>query len=434
MIFSRNSTSWGSFSYDPKEDTLRVKTSRPRIRITSGSPTSSPSASRPGAVALEWEELAIPLTITVENAPQLWVEGMRRELRGMKGFTSFNFRTAAEYCLGAKVNLAEALVWAQKAVTAPFIGEENFHSLMTLSRAQAANGARPTRKDHDRAVDHATANPLEIHMIGRQLLTDGKKEEALQIFEANAKHFPNQWPVHVGLMRGYSAMGNLKEALDEAKLALPQAPDEPNRAWLQEGDSDRWRRAKASTNLRVRLSRSACGATPRRRSLRSLDPRLSAAVSTQVNSGIKSPDSRRLRPETCPPSEAFPGTGDAQSAPQMREHIRVMLAGPGHLRFFIQPAIAILLGVLDGRRHERLGGPRYGIKVIIVPLVVALTASVVFQRLVRTRIGLGYVVLYAAIFVAIPYFVAQSLTFWLARRWRRRRRPPGSGVRAPQGM
>jgi hypothetical protein len=235
VIFSKNSSSWGSFSYDPKEDQLRVK-SRPQkapyrewltYEFTDREPTRA-------VVMLEWEELSVPLTIAVDNAPQLWVESFRRELRGMKGFTSFNWKTAADYCLTNKVNLTEALAWAQKAVSGQFIGQENFQNLMTLSRALAANG-KPGESDkmRERAIAHATANALEVHMVGRQLLTDGKKQEALQVFEANAKRFPNQWPVHVGLMRGYAANGKLKEALEEAKLALPQAPDDLNRNSLQ---------------------------------------------------------------------------------------------------------------------------------------------------------------------------------------------------------
>ena len=68
--------------------------------------------------------------------------------------------------------------------------------------------------------------------------------QALSIFQTNAKRYPNQWPVHVGLMRGYAAVGDAKKALEEARLALPQAPDEPNKksiadaiAKLEKGDT-----------------------------------------------------------------------------------------------------------------------------------------------------------------------------------------------------
>jgi hypothetical protein len=235
VIFSRNSTSWGSFSYDAKEDVLRVKTRAQKAPyrewLSYEFNVREPARAE---VDLEWEELRIPLTVTVDDAPNLWVESLRRELRGNKGFTFESWRAAADYCVSSKVNLAEALNWAQKAVTAPFIGQENFATLMMLSRAQAANGrAADADKTRERAVAHATASPLMVHMVGRALLGDGRKQEAMQVFAANAKRYPNQWPVHVGLMRGYSALGKLKEALGEAKLALPQAPDDPNRASLK---------------------------------------------------------------------------------------------------------------------------------------------------------------------------------------------------------
>ena len=66
-------------------------------------------------------------------------------------------------------------------------------------------------------------------------MAQGKKEEALKVFELNAKRHPNQWPVHVGLARGYSAVGRYKDALKHAKLALAQAPDDINKKTLADG-------------------------------------------------------------------------------------------------------------------------------------------------------------------------------------------------------
>jgi Flp pilus assembly protein TadD len=37
----------------------------------------------------------------------------------------------------------------------------------------------------------------------------------------------------VGLARGYAALGRTKEALEEAKLAVKQAPDDGNRKSLE---------------------------------------------------------------------------------------------------------------------------------------------------------------------------------------------------------
>jgi thioredoxin-like negative regulator of GroEL len=74
---------------------------------------------------------------------------------------------------------------------------------------------------------------VQIHQAARQLMTAGNKEQAMRVFQFNAKRYPNKWPVHVGLMRGYAAMGDKKKALDEARLALAQAPDEVNKKNLE---------------------------------------------------------------------------------------------------------------------------------------------------------------------------------------------------------
>jgi len=101
---------------------------------------------------------------------------------------------------------------------------------MTLSRLQAANGrAEEAAKTQEKAFKDPSATPLDIHQVGRALLAEGKKQEALKIFQINAQRFPDKWPVHVGLMRGYAAVGDNKRAVDEGRLALKQAPDEANR-------------------------------------------------------------------------------------------------------------------------------------------------------------------------------------------------------------
>src|ERR1700709_223259 len=87
FIFSKNSTSWGSFFYDAQEDALRVKVkpeaSDYREVLTYDFPERRPDTA---TVALKWENLAVPFTITVDNPAQLYVENLRRELRSSAGF------------------------------------------------------------------------------------------------------------------------------------------------------------------------------------------------------------------------------------------------------------------------------------------------------------------------------------------------------------
>jgi hypothetical protein len=231
VIFSKDSHSWGAFSYDPKSDVLRVQ-SKPfkssykewlTYEFTERLPDNA-------TVVMEWEELSVPLKIAVENIPAVYASRMRDELKGTTGFDWHNYQQAADYCLKNKVDYPDALVWATHAVTPADGGDPNFSTLFTLSRAQAANGlSDEAAKTADLALHDPSAKPLDLHQAGRALLAEGKKEEAMKIFQLNAQRFPNQWPVHVGLMRGYAAIGDNSKALAEARVALQQAPDEGNR-------------------------------------------------------------------------------------------------------------------------------------------------------------------------------------------------------------
>lgn len=235
IIFSKNSTSWGSFFYNPAEDALRVKV-KPKKSEYNHWLTYEFTERQPdrATVALKWEYLEVPWTITVENATDLYIESLRRQLRNAPGFNWEGWQEAARFCVQNKVNLKEGLVWAQNAVSLPFIGQENFVTLTTLADLQAANGMTAEGdRTLKKALEHPTAGPLDLHQYGRQLLAQGEKEKALMVFETNAKLHPNAWPVNVGLARGYAAVGRTKDALKYAKLAVQQAPDEANKKNLQ---------------------------------------------------------------------------------------------------------------------------------------------------------------------------------------------------------
>jgi hypothetical protein len=235
VIFSKNSTSWGSFFYNAAEDALRVKV-KPKKSDFNHWLTYEFTERQPdrATVALKWEYLQVPWTITVDNANELYVENLRRQLRNAPGFNWKGWQEAADFCFDNKVNLKEGLVWAQNAVSVPYIGQENFFTLRTLANLQAANGlTAEAEKTFQKAINYPGATPLDLHQYGRQLLAAGEKDKALMVFEANAKLHPSVWPVNVGLARGYAAVGRTQEAIKYAKLAVQQAPDEGNKKNLQ---------------------------------------------------------------------------------------------------------------------------------------------------------------------------------------------------------
>ena len=112
-----------------------------------------------------------------------------------------------------------------------------------------------------------------------------------------------------------------------------------------------------------------------------------------------------------------------------------MAAGPGAFRALVQPAVAIALGVLHGLRDHRAGRLpfllelyqargiralrlREGLRDALLPLSLAALASLVAQYVVRRHVYLAFAIVYAFVFVAIPYFVTRALTNRLVTRYR----------------
>ena len=234
LILSKNSTSWGSFSYDQAEDALRVTVTPEKAPYREWLAYDFIDRQQDKAtLALHWEELRVPITIAVEDGPGLYIDNMRRELRNFAGFRWQSWQTAAQYCLQQNRNLPEALTWADKAISMPGIGQANFATLSTkaqiLDRMSRTTEAEAVMAQ---ALDLPGTQPVEIHQYGRRLLAAGKNKEALAVFQKNAKRFGDAWPVHVGLARGLSAVGDYKTALKHAEIALTQAPDDINKKSL----------------------------------------------------------------------------------------------------------------------------------------------------------------------------------------------------------
>lgn len=220
VIFSKNSTSWGSFTYDQKEDALRVNV-KPQPAEFHEALTYDFEQVKPEStvIVLQWEKVAIPFTVAV-NVNDVVEASLHNQLRGIAQYTWFGWDQAANYLLGHKMNLDEALSYTNKSIE----NEERFENLITKSKVLTAMG----RKDEattaqSKAMEMAT--PLQVHLYARQLQGEKRQDEAFAIFRSNAKKHPNEWFVHSGLARIYCAQGDFSNAAKEMKLALAGAPD-----------------------------------------------------------------------------------------------------------------------------------------------------------------------------------------------------------------
>src|SRR6185312_9217973 len=219
VIFSRNSTSWGSFFYNPQEDALRVKV-RPvplagevqRLRYEFDDQTDNSAT-----IALQWEKLSIPFKVQVDYV-RTQLESFRRELRSEKAFNWQNWVQAAQFCARQNTDLDEALGWANQAISGTFIGVRNFQTLSTKAQILTLQGKTA---EADAAMKEALplGSELEVHQYARQLIGERRPKDALDAFRSNYDRHPNEFTTNMGMARGYSANGDYKKALEYMKKA-----------------------------------------------------------------------------------------------------------------------------------------------------------------------------------------------------------------------
>ena len=234
LIFSKNTAGWGSYFYNPDWDVLRVAVrqqkdlpqSRERLEYTFSNQTD-----RSVVVALEWEHWRIPFTVEVDLT-QTALASIQSQMSGALGFDPPSLQAAAQWCLSNDVNLDQALVWINSATDPRLGGVTTFAALSTKAGLLRKKGDNE-EADATMATALANASVFEMHAYGRQLIGEKKYKEALAVFEQNFQKNGDTWPTHVGLMRGYSAIGDVRNALKHAKIAVAQAPDDLNRNALE---------------------------------------------------------------------------------------------------------------------------------------------------------------------------------------------------------
>jgi tetratricopeptide (TPR) repeat protein len=232
VIFSKTNTGWGSYSYDQKDDALRVDV-KPKALPQSEEaleyefedlkPTST-------AVTLKWEKLGIPFNVSVNDADQT-LKNIQAQMKGAGQFAWQAPDQAAQFCLTKKIDLDEALKWANLSIQ----NEERFENLSTKADIlKALNKQDEAKTTWDKALQKADAP--QLYTYGRQLQNQKKPAEAAQaieIFKEVAKRFPNGVYGYLAQARIKSAAGDFSGALSDAKQAQTAAPSEGQKQAIQ---------------------------------------------------------------------------------------------------------------------------------------------------------------------------------------------------------
>lgn len=145
IVFSKKNDEWGSFTYKPENDALRVK-AKPETRPNSLETMMyefeavTPTAA---TVALRWEKLRVPFTIEVTDVQNRVLGRLRQQIAGATDATKTQAylgarMTAANYVLDNKIKSAytDAAAWIDESLKT----REAFNTLRAKARISAETG------------------------------------------------------------------------------------------------------------------------------------------------------------------------------------------------------------------------------------------------------------------------------------------------------
>jgi len=118
IIFNSIANQWGSFSYDPAKDTLRVKV-KPEWSEHSKEwleywidPINDTSAQ----VNIRWEKVRVPFTVEVKDVQGLTMQKARAAVAAAKPDDFVTPLQAANYALQNKLSVDEAMGWLNQSI------------------------------------------------------------------------------------------------------------------------------------------------------------------------------------------------------------------------------------------------------------------------------------------------------------------------------
>lgn len=213
VIFSNATGAWGSFSYLPSDEALRVSVKAVACEHNEFLTYEFTDRLQNSATArLKWEKLSVPFKISVPNGDDLYVQKLREEFTGIKAFTNWqNGVSAINFCANKKLNLEEALGWAQNYIDRNIKYFPIYNSKANVLAAMGKQAEADAVMKEAIALNDATSS--QIVGYGRTLISQKREKDAMSVFESGVKKFPGNSLALAGLARGYSALGDHKKAL-----------------------------------------------------------------------------------------------------------------------------------------------------------------------------------------------------------------------------
>ena len=225
ILLTSEHNAWGSYFYTPDQEVMRVSATPAECDHHEFlAYVFTQKLADKTEVELRWEKKKLPFSIEVPKNNEYILASLKSQLSGQSGFQWTNLINAANWASGAGYH-DQALVWADQAISAPFVGQRNYQTLQVKANVLANKGDQDAADMlMGEAIKEPSATAFQIHSLGRQLIGKGKKEKALEVMLHNHKRFAGAWPTSYGLGRAYSANGDYKKAIKHLQVALKNVP------------------------------------------------------------------------------------------------------------------------------------------------------------------------------------------------------------------
>lgn len=220
IIFSKNNKAWGSYFYNQAEDALRVDVQMQDspLHFENLIYLFEDVSNNAAMASLYWGKKKISFKVSAD-VHSITLASMKKDLTSLPGFNWQGPLSAARYCINNNVYLDQAMTWLNQSIQIqPNFQNQSLKAGLLLRKGQ--------KKEAIAVIDQIKplGTVLQLHGLGRQLIGAKMPKKALDVFEYNYKKHKNTWPVNVGMMRGYSAVGNYKKAIKHANAALKNVP------------------------------------------------------------------------------------------------------------------------------------------------------------------------------------------------------------------
>jgi hypothetical protein len=221
LILSNQSSAWGSFFYEEKDDALRV-TVRP-VALDKSTEWLKyefiEHKEKSCTIAMIWEKLMIPFKVEVD-VDNIVVARLRDQVKSQASFNALNLVAAANFCLNKNINLPEALSWSQRAAA--------FKSYATLRTLATAYEKLNRFKEADSVMTEALtmANLNQQVAYARALIPQKRYDKGIETLTSAKTKFGDVFAVNNALMFVYSGQGDFKKAIAAGEKAMTQAPND----------------------------------------------------------------------------------------------------------------------------------------------------------------------------------------------------------------